>query len=71
MYDIVPAKVSFEDIKEQIETRDQLYLWERRLKRINRGDALRPVSVEGQAMPYYMKHEVDIAPCDLRGLPAG
>lgn len=61
MYDIVPAKVSFEEVKEQIETRDQLYLWERRLKRINRGDALRPVSVEGQTMPYYMKHEVDIA----------
>lgn len=61
MYDVSPARVDFDELKDTIETRDQLYLVERRLKRINRADALRPVQVNGLNVPYYLKHEVDIA----------
>lgn len=61
LYDVAPARVDFEELKDTIETRDQLYLVERRLKRINRGDALRPVQANGKSVPYYLKHEVDIA----------
>lgn len=61
LYDVSPARVGFDELKDTIETRDQLYLVERRLKRINRADALRPVQVNGLNVPYYLKHEVDIA----------
>lgn len=61
LYDVAPARVDFDELKDTIETRDQLYLVERRLKRINRVDALRPVQVNGASVPYYLKHEVDIA----------
>lgn len=61
LYDEAPARVSFDELKDSIETRDQLYLVERQLRRINRGDALRPVEANGTTMPYYLKHEVDIA----------
>lgn len=61
LYENVPGFVDYETEKAAIETRDQLYLRERQLKRINRGDALRPVETAQGTVPYYLKHEVDIA----------
>lgn len=61
LYKHVPEPVTIEGEMERIHTRDKLYTRLRQLNRAVRADALRPVHTDQGTVPYYLKHEVDIA----------
>lgn len=61
LYSHVPEPVTVEYEMSRIHTRDKLYTRLRQLNRAVRADALRPVHTDQGIVPYYLKHEVDIA----------